>query len=153
MIHLKQLLKQPLKAVPNSIVIFLLIVALIGFIDAGYLTIEHYQGRIPPCSITAGCEVVLTSAYSVVLGVPVSLAGTIYYLSILIGAFAYLESKNKNILKWTLLLTALGLGASLWFVYIQVFTLHSYCVYCLGSAFTSIILFVTAMEVLKKYQD
>jgi uncharacterized membrane protein len=138
--------------VPNSVAIFLLIVALIGFIDAGYLTVEHFQGRVPPCSITGGCETVLTSPYAVILGVPVSLAGVIYYLLILIGTSAFLESKNLNILKWTLLVTAFGLGASLWFMYIQVFVLHSYCAYCLGSAFTSIILFAASMEAIKKYQ-
>ncbi|MFA6295217.1 MAG: vitamin K epoxide reductase family protein [Candidatus Paceibacterota bacterium] len=150
--HLKHLLRQPLQKVPNSIAIFLIVIALIGFVDAGYLTVEHFQGKIPPCTISGGCEVVLTSPYSVILGIPVSLAGVIYYLLILVGVSAFLESKNLSILKWTMLFTAFGLGASLWFVYIQVFTLHSYCQYCLVSAFTSIILFATSMEVIKKYQ-
>lgn len=150
--HLKHLLKKPLKIVPNSIIIFLMFVALVGFIDAGYLTVEHFQGVVPPCSVTSGCEQVLTSSYAVLFGMPVSLAGSIYYLCILVGLFAYLESKRLDILKWTLLFTAFGLGASLWFIYLQVFILHSYCVYCLGSAFTSITLFVTSMEIVKKYQ-
>jgi uncharacterized membrane protein len=151
--NLKQLSMKPLKAIPTSTAIFLLVVALIGFVDAGYLTVEHYQGRVPPCSITAGCEQVLTSSYAVVAGIPVSLAGLIYYFLILVGVFAYLESKNTTLLKVAMLLTIVGLLASLWFVYIQVFIIHSYCLYCLGSAFTSTILFVTAMEVFARYQD
>ena len=82
----------------NKFAIFLLIVALLGFADATYLTIEHYQNKIPPCSV-GGCEQVLTSAYSVVAGVPVSLMGSVYYLLVLIGMFAYLESKNLKILR------------------------------------------------------
>ncbi len=150
--NLKNLFKQPLKKVPNSIAIFILIIALLGFVDAGYLTVEHYRNVVPPCSLTAECEQVLTSSYSVVMGVPVSLAGAIYYLLIMIGAFGYLESKNVKLLKFTLLLTIAGLLASLWFVYVQVFIIHSYCAYCLGSALTSIILFVTSMNVLMRYQ-
>jgi uncharacterized membrane protein len=151
--NLKQLLKNPLQAVPNNIIIFLLIIALLGFVDASYLTVEHYQGRIPPCSITAGCDLVLTSSYSVVLGIPVSLMGSIFYLIVLIGVFGYLESKKTWLLKWTLLLTVFGLVASMWFVYIQVFVIHSYCLYCLGSAFTSTVLFAVAMEIFRKYQE
>lgn len=151
--NLKQLLKKPLQAVPSSLVIFLLVIALIGFIDASYLTVEHYQGRVPPCSITSGCELVLTSSYSMILGVPVSLMGSIFYLLVLVGVFGYLESKKTWLLKWALLLTIPGLLASFCFVYIQVFIIHSYCLYCLVSAFTSTVLFAVAMEIFKKYQE
>ena len=151
--NLKNLFKKPLRPLPNSIAIFLLIVALVGFVDASYLTIEHFQGRIPPCSITGGCEQVLTSSYSEVLGIPVSLTGAIFYLLVLVGAFSYLESKKTKFLKWTLILTIPAFLSSLWFVYIQVFTLYSYCIYCLGSFLTSTILFVTAMETFWKYQE
>lgn len=151
--NLKNLFAKPLQLPPNSVVIFLLVVALIGFVDASYLTIEHFQGRIPPCSITGGCEQVLTSSYSQIFGIPVSLMGAVFYLLVLVGAFSYLESKNTTFLKWTLILTIPALFFSLWFVYIQVFVLYSYCIYCLGSFLTSTILFVTAMEIFWKYQE
>jgi uncharacterized membrane protein len=128
-------------------------VALLGFVDATYLTVEHYKGAIPPCSVTGGCEVVLTSIYSEIMGIPTSLVGSIYYLLVLIGSFAYLESKNLVLLKWSLLLTIPAFIFSLWFVYIQVFELYSYCIYCLGSFLTSTILFVTTMEIFARYQE
>ncbi len=150
--NLKKLLKQPLKIVPNSLAIFLLIIAFIGFIDAGYLTVNHFQNVVPPCSIVAGCESVLTSSYAVIFGIPIALVGAIYYLLVLIGVSAFLESKNVEILKWTLFFTLIGFLSSLWLIYIQAFILNSYCLYCLGSALTSTILFVTSMEVLRRYQ-
>lgn len=150
--NLKQLLKQPLKAVPSSIIIFLLIVALIGFVDASYLTIEHFRGVIPPCTVTSDCGLVLTSSYSVIYGMPMSLLGAIYYLTILVGLFAYLDTKNAKILKWTLLITIFGLLASLSLIYVQVFVLYSYCLYCIISATVSVVLFISAMEVLEKYR-
>jgi uncharacterized membrane protein len=157
--HLKRSLTLPLSEARTAFVAFFLIVAIIGFADASYLTIEHYRGVIPPCSVTQGCEAVLTSQYSVVFGIPVSLLGAIYYLAISIGAFLYLESKHgageikahhAAILKWTLMATAFGFGMSLWFVYLQLFILHSICIYCMGSASTSTILFITAIVMLRR---
>lgn len=147
MMNLKQLLNKPLNRVSNKVVLSLLVVALIGFVDSVYLTIKHFQGVIPPCSLTSGCEEVLTSVYSVILGIPVSLLGSIFYLLVLVGVFAYWESKNQNMLRWTLLLTIPAFIASLWFVYAQVFIIGSYCTYCLGSFLTSTILFVIAMNI------
>ena len=147
----KHLFSRELSNVPTKVAIIILIVALLGFADATYLTIEHYKGVIPPCSLVSGCEVVLTSAYSVVAGMPVSLLGAIGYLLILVGTFAYLDSKSTRILKYALLLTIPAFLASLWLLYVQAFILHSYCQYCLGSAATSIVLFVLSMWVFSKY--
>ncbi len=141
-----------LSAVPSSIVIAILIIALLGFADAAYVTIEHYQGSIPPCTLVDGCESVLTSAYSSIIGIPVSLFGTLYYLTILIASFAYLNSKNVAILRWTLPLTIIGLSISLWFLSIMAFVLKAWCVYCLGSAVSSIALFVLAVVVFIRYR-
>lgn len=151
MSNLKNFLKQPLLPVPTSLVVAILFVAIIGFADASYLTIEHYQGNIPPCSLTNGCEKVLTSSYSVILGVPVSLAGSIFYLAVAVGAFAYLEGKRERIFFYTQILTMFGLLFSLWFIYVQAFILQAYCLYCLFSAVTSIALFVLARTVFSKY--
>ena len=153
MTNLKQLLQRPLRVLPNSLVIIFLIVALLGFADAAYLTIEHYQNVIPPCSVTGGCEVVLTSAYSTVYGIPVSLLGAIYYILVCIGAFAYLEGKNEKLFKASIVLVFLGFIASLWFFFIQAAVLHSYCLYCLGSALSTTILFILSCIVLTKYKD
>ncbi len=46
--------------------------ALIGFSVSLYLSVNHYMGYMVPCTITHGCEVVLTSKYSSILGIPVS---------------------------------------------------------------------------------
>ena len=149
--HLKQLLKRPLQTVPTKLAVFLLVIALLGFADATYLTIEHYQGVIPPCTVVSGCETVLTSGYSVIAGVPVSLLGAIYYFVVLVGVFAFLESKKTAPLKWVLFFTIFGMIFSLWFIYVQAAILGAWCLYCLGSALTSTVLFVTACIVLKKY--
>jgi uncharacterized membrane protein len=121
-----------------------LVIALIGFADASYLTIEHYKNVIPPCT-TNGCETVLTSAYSTVAGIPISLFGAIYYLAIAIGAFAYIEGKRHKIFKAALILPVIGFIVSLGLVSIMAFVVHSWCQYCLASAAISTVLFVLSL--------
>lgn len=150
---LKNLLTRPLRQVPTSLAIAVLVVALIGFADASYLVIEHYQGVVPPCTITAGCEKVLTSAYSEVFGIPVSLPGAVFYLIVAAGAVAYLEGKHEEIFRYALQFTVFGILASIWFVFLQMFVIHSYCAYCLGSAITSTLLFILARVILHRYKS
>jgi uncharacterized membrane protein len=151
--NLKNLLTKPLRPIPTSIVIFVLLVALVGFADSTYLTIEHFQGVIPPCKVVEGCDTVLTSPYSEVFGIPVALGGSIFYLLVTIGAFAYLESKNEKMLRLALLITVFGILASLWFLILQAFVLKAYCTYCLLSIITSTTLFITACIVFNKYGE
>lgn len=150
--NLKQILTRPLLALPNKLVVTVLLVALIGFADAAYLTVEHYKNVIPPCSI-GGCEVVLTSAYSTVFGLPVSLVGAVFYLLIAASAFAYLEGKHEKVFRLGLALTVLGFLTSVFFFIIQAFVLHAFCYYCLGSAGTSTLLFILAWYVFATYSS
>ncbi|MDE2172538.1 MAG: vitamin K epoxide reductase family protein [Patescibacteria group bacterium] len=128
-----------------------LVIAVVGFADAGYLTIEHYKNAIPPCSITGGCELVLTSAYATVLGIPVALLGAAYYFLVAAGAFAYLESKKDAPFRLSCALVMIGFLVSLWFFCLQAFVIHSYCTYCLGSAAMTTILFILTVIILSKY--
>ena len=59
----------------STLLVLLIVLSLLGIIDAGYLTYEHYQQIIPPCTvnryfpIASDCGKVLTSAYSVIFGI------------------------------------------------------------------------------------
>jgi len=128
------------RALRNSLVWVTLVVALVGFADAAYLTIEHYKNVIPPCTI-GGCENVLTSTFSVIFGIPQAVLGAIYYLIILVGLFAFIDSKNPKILKWTMIIPIIGFIYELWLVYLQLFVIHSICQYCMLSAIVTLVLF------------
>ncbi|MDE2038251.1 MAG: vitamin K epoxide reductase family protein [Patescibacteria group bacterium] len=148
---------RPLTKVPTAATALLLAVALIGLLDASYLTIEHYRDVIPPCAV-GSCETVLTSAYSTVFGVPVSLLGALYYLLIAGCAFACLEGKHGSggthepFLRAAIFLSPLGLLASAALVSIMAFALHDYCLYCLGSAGTSTLIFAIAAWIWARYR-
>lgn len=134
------------------IAIIFLTASAIGFADATYLTVVHYSGKIPPCTI-AGCEVVLTSNQSVIAGVPVALLGALYYLSILVLSIFFLDSKKISALRLASFFTIAGLCASIYFVYLQLFVIRQICQYCMLSAFTSIVLFTTGMYTLRKTKE
>jgi uncharacterized membrane protein len=129
--------------------ILFLVVSFLGFLDSTYLTVEHYRGVIPPCTIIKGCDVVTTSSYSVVAGIPVALAGSLFYLTIFFLSVWYLDSKKERALKLAAYLTFFGLLGSAWFVYVQLGILKAICIYCMGSAISSTTLFISGLFVLK----
>ena len=63
----------------------IIIFALIGFGISLYLAITHYLGFAVPCDITHGCEVVLSSKYSVFLGLPLSVWGVAYFVPLFLA--------------------------------------------------------------------
>jgi uncharacterized membrane protein len=150
MTSLRRLFKQPLRQLPNSLVIAVLVVAILGFADATYLTVEHYRNAIPPCT-TSGCETVLTSAYATVFGVPLSLVGALYYFVVLIGAFAYFEGRHEKLFKIGLFLVIVGFIVSLFLLYLQAFVIHSFCQYCLGSLAITTVLAILSVVIFRKY--
>ncbi|TAN58114.1 vitamin K epoxide reductase family protein [Patescibacteria group bacterium] len=149
MTNLKISLMAPFPKIPKWIITAFFITALIGFIDASFLTIEHYRGVVPPCSIISGCEKVTTSDYSKVFGIPLALFGAVYYFALLVLIIAYFDLKNAIILKIAALITPIGLLASIYFVYLQLIVLKAICLYCMISAAASIILVVLGMIILR----
>ncbi|MBI5912936.1 vitamin K epoxide reductase family protein [Candidatus Azambacteria bacterium] len=131
------------------IAILFCIVSSIGLLDAAYLTIKHYRGGVPPCTIH-GCEVVLTSAQSEIAGVPVALLGALYYAAIFLLSLAYVISKKEKVLRHAAYITPAGFIASAYFVYLQLFVINAICLYCMASATTSTMLFMLGMYVIIK---
>ena len=149
MMNLKNLLKVQFKAVPRWIPILVIVLVLIGFADATYLTVKHFQGQIPPCTI-GGCETVLTSKYAVVAGIPISLLGAIYYLFLAILLFMYQDISKEIFLRISLWISGLGILFSLWLTYLQIFVIKAFCSYCAVSATISLIIFICAIYVFYK---
>lgn len=140
---------QPLN---KKLSISLIVISILGFFDATYLTIEHFLGRIPPCSVVSGCESVLTSSYATIAGVPVALIGSIFYFVMFVLAMIYIDTKKDIFLKLMILLSVPAFLATLGFVYLQLFVIKAICLYCMGSAVTSTLLFVLSAYILKTYK-
>jgi uncharacterized membrane protein len=117
------------------------VVAIIGLIDAIYLTIHYYTAEPVPCTITGGCEMVLTSPYAEVAGIPLAAFGAAAYFV----AFALaLLTVYGNPMTWKLFgaLSLLMAAFSGYLIYVQAEYIHAFCQFCLLSAGTSFTLFI-----------
>lgn len=130
---------------PYWIAWLFLFVSLAGFVDAAYLTAKHYLGTPVPCSFFTGCEQVLTSRYSLVMGIPAALLGALYYLVFFLSTIFYFDGRRAVILKLLSYFSIAGFLSSAWFVYVQLFIIRAICEFCLLSAITSALLFVFGM--------
>jgi uncharacterized membrane protein len=111
--------------------ITLLTLTLIGVGVAGYLTYIHYAGIKPLCGRNGGgCEIVQTSEYSKLAGVPVALIGLLGYVSIL-ASLLVRESETSRLA--TVGMTVVGFGFSAYLTGREIFSIHNYCEWCLSS--------------------
>ncbi len=113
-----------------------------GFMDALYLSIQHFRGLPIICTILEGCNKVASSIYAEIFSVPVAYIGVAYYFLIFLLAVWFLASKNRNTFLLMSGFTIAGFLASIWFVYLQVFVIKAICFYCMISAGTSTLLFI-----------
>lgn len=123
--------------------------AFIGFLDALYLTVNHYAGAELNCFEFSDCNAVTQSKYSEVFGIPLSLLGVLYYLTVLLSSLLYIDKGIKKLLTLIAIITPLGFLFSLFFMYLQVFVIGSICAYCTFSACTSTLLFIFALKLHK----
>lgn len=143
---------QPHSKISRVSAILFLFFSTIGFIDATYLTVVHYQGESPACSLIHGCDVVTSSSYSLFFGIPVALFGLLFYITVILLSVAYIDRKKEIFLHIIAWLSISSFFASIWFVSLQLFVIHAICIYCMSSAITSTILFITGMVYIWKYQ-
>jgi len=122
--------------------ITMLALTLLGLGVATYLTVIHYAGIKPLCGKSGGCEIVQTSKYSSVAGVPVALVGLIGYVLILASLLA---PENENSRLATAVLVLGGFGFSGYLTYRELYSIHHICPWCVSSAVIMAILLPLAI--------
>jgi uncharacterized membrane protein len=117
----------------------LAVVALVGLLDASYLTVEHMTGQSVRCMIVTGCDEVLQSRYAtfgrsiVEGGIPVAALGALaYFVAFSLATLAAFGYDGARRLLGRLVAAMFLL--TLWFLYLQAFVIHAFCAYCLLSA-------------------
>jgi uncharacterized membrane protein len=112
--------------------ITMLVLTALGLAVASYLTYIHYAGIKPLCGRNGGgCEIVQTSEYSKLAGVPVALIGLLGYIAIVISL---LVPEDENSRLATMAFTIVGFGFSAYLTYRELFSIHHICEYCVSSA-------------------
>lgn len=122
--------------------------ALIGLTDTGYLTAHKIFGTPLQCGVSGSCETVANSPYSLVFGVPLSLIGMIFYLTMFFGALIYREFGLTKVLKGVAALSIASVLTSAYLVSVQLFIIHAICIYCMISAGLSVGLLALGIAVL-----
>jgi uncharacterized membrane protein/Zn ribbon nucleic-acid-binding protein len=109
----------------------LFVLALLGMGLSGYLTFSAWQGKaVAFCTEGAGCDIVLNSRWSTLLGMPTSLWGFLTYA--LLAAVAW-NRDAANRWRWAWVISLFGLLFSLYLTGISFFSLQAACLYCLVS--------------------
>ncbi|MGD9588907.1 MAG: vitamin K epoxide reductase family protein [Pyrinomonadaceae bacterium] len=129
---------------PKYLSIAAAVTALVGFGDSIYLTIHHLTAEPVPCSVISGCETVLTSSFAEIGGIPIAAFGAAaYFAAFSLAVLAF----YGNRLMWFLFgaLACVMAAVTAWLLYLQAFVIGAFCQFCLLSAATSLILFITSM--------
>lgn len=121
------------------------LLALLGFLDAAWLTASHFAGQAVACGPTGGCEVVLSSRYAVVAGLPVAAIGVAYYALASLLAWTPRAAWTRGIAVAFAGLEALALAFSGVLFWLQAAVIGAWCRFCLVSAAITLLLFATAL--------
>jgi len=118
----------------------IIVLALIALGVSLYLSITHYLSYTVPCNVTHGCEVVLSSKYATMLGLPLAVWGVAYCTAVIVSAL--LANHYQSWQKLLTILLSLGALASLAFLSIQFFVLKKVCQYCLTVDTLNLVIFL-----------
>ena len=128
-------------------------VSFLGILNTGYLTIQHFRGLPPTCSVFQGCETVTNSVYSTLFGIPLALLGLIFYLVIFMLCLEYMRHGSAIVANLFWFGTVMGIIASTVLVCLQIFVIKALCQYCILSAIETILLFIFSSFTIKQSQS
>ncbi|GAB1538431.1 vitamin K epoxide reductase family protein [Scytonema sp. NUACC21] len=127
-------------------------IAILGALTTGYLTVVKFTQGNAACP-TKSCDLVLSSEYATVFGLPLALFGFLAYAGMATFALAPLavdpvqkKETRTQLENWTWLLLLAGAIAmsvfSGYLMYLLFFKIKAVCIYCLGSALFSVSMLV-----------
>jgi uncharacterized membrane protein len=135
-----------MRLVKNKHLIPALILSLIGFADASYLTIIHYRDILPSCSVLKGCDIVTRSVFSTIGGVPIALFGALFYLALSFFAILIITHPLKKWVKIFSLIAYLGFLVSLFLFLLQIIVIRVTCQFCVSSEVISFLIYILAIS-------
>jgi uncharacterized membrane protein len=104
---------------------------------AGYLTYSHWEGGPTVCGGVGECELVQTSEYSAIAGVPVALMGILYFAGMSLVATCRLL-RIPLAMEWAQPAAfSMGLAGTAfvaYLTYVELFVLEAICPWCVSLA-------------------
>ena len=124
--------------------IYLIILSIIGFLVSYYIFYSKKYGKPLYCPIGENCDDVVRSKYGKTFGIENTIPGMMYYVMIFL--YAIIIMLNRNLFKQDIVYYSI-VGASiasvmfsLYLAYVQKFILKKWCIYCIVSTISSILI-------------
>ena len=118
---------------------------LVGLGVASYLAYVEVNQVEAVCGPIGECNIVQTSEYALLLGVPIAVWGVLNYLAVaaLWAGQRFLAGRIANLSLLGLLgMVLFGTLFSIYLTYLELFAIHAICAWCLSSAVTTTALMV-----------
>jgi uncharacterized membrane protein len=128
--------------------ISLAVLGIIGTGISGYLTYVHYRELNSICLFNTNCDAALTSRYSTMWGMPLSLFGSLLYVSLTVLSICSLRVKSEwqNGLELGIYTFSLaGTIFSAYLYYLEIFEIHAFCTWCIGSSIVIVCMLVLSL--------
>ncbi|MFA6503167.1 MAG: vitamin K epoxide reductase family protein [Candidatus Paceibacterota bacterium] len=127
-------------------VVCILLLAFCGVADSAYLAQHEIDGTPLICNIQnlSGCNVVAASQYSQLFGVPLAEYGVLFYGIMFVLAALELVLFDRLLRRVLQGFAFIGILASLYFTFVQVFMIGAFCIYCIASAVITLLIFIFA---------
>ena len=123
------------------------VTACVGLLDSIYLSYIKLSHNEAFCAGIGDCDVVNTSPYSELAGIPIALLGAGVYVALVILLIFEERTglrKNNSLLIF-FGLTLVGLLYSAYLTYIEVAVINAICPFCVLSAVAMLVLFVVSI--------
>lgn len=133
------------------------ILATIGVLIAGYLSIVALTQSDAVCGAVGDCNAVQASQFATLLGVPVAVLGFLTY-ALVLGLWAwqrFLLQKRGDVAQIGLAaITIVGVLFSIYLMAVSLFVIQATCLWCVGSALTmTALLLAVGFTVLEKHHE
>lgn len=129
------------------------LLAIVGAGIAAYLTVVHFADQPIVCSSIGDCELVNSSEYARLAGMPVAVLGLMAYAALFaVSSAAWLRRDGALLIAaWGIAFA--GFAFSVYLTYIELYVLDAICVWCVGSATVMTALFATLTTCLYADRD
>ncbi|MDQ6839847.1 MAG: vitamin K epoxide reductase family protein [Actinomycetota bacterium] len=123
-----------------------LVLCIVGAGVSAYLTYVHFTnptGLACPATGIVDCAKVVTSSYSVILSVPVPVAGLAFFVGMALLCSPWAWRSPWPALRWIRVFGAVtGVAMIAWLIYAELFRLEALCLWCTSVHAITVLLFV-----------
>lgn len=120
-----------------------LVLGIAGLGLSGYLTYVHFNIDALVCS-TGGCEIVQSSQYSKMFGIPIAIFGLVMFVTLLVGIVLreYLPEYADMI--GTGIVVILLMAVLYWgyLSYLEANVIHAWCQWCVATSLVTLAMFI-----------